>query len=123
MTYTVKQLSKLAGVSVRTLHYYDEIDLLKPFWLGDNDYRYYEAEAVFQLQQILFFRELDFSLREIKEIVDGPDFDLLAMLQAHRAGLQTRIIRLQGLIQTIDSTILHLSGEVNMNEKRILIIT
>lgn len=119
MTYTVKELSNLAGVSIRTLHYYDEIGLLEPSWYGDNNYRHYEEKEVFRLQQILFFRELGFSLKEIKEIIDGPDFDLLAMLQAHRVGILARINRLQSLIQTIDSTILQLTGDMNMNEKQL----
>lgn len=119
MSYTVKQLADLAGVSVRTLHYYDEIGLLKPSWVGENDYRYYEETAVLRLQQILFFRELDLSLQEIREILDRPDFDLVMMLGAHRAGLEARIQRLQGLIKTIDGTIHHLSGDVKMSEKRL----
>jgi DNA-binding transcriptional MerR regulator len=118
MTYTVKQLSDLAGVSVRTLHYYHEIGLLNPSRVGQNGYRYYEQEAVFRLQQILFLRELDLSLNEVKAIVDMPDFDLLAALQAHRDGLEIKIRRLRGLIKTIDSTILHLAGEVEMSEKQ-----
>ncbi len=59
MAYTVKHLSKIAGVSVRTLHYYDEIGLLNPSWLAENGYRYYDDDAVLRLQQILFYRELD----------------------------------------------------------------
>ena len=119
MVYTVKQLSDLAGVSVRTLHYYDEIDLLNPSWVGDNGYRYYEDDAVFHLQQILFFRELDLSLEEIKEIMEMPTFDMLPALEAHRGGLKSRISRLQKLIETIDSTILHLTGEMEMSEKQV----
>jgi len=119
MSYTVKQLSTLAGVSVRTLHYYDEIDLLKPSWVGENEYRHYEEEAVFRLQQILFFRELDLSLKEIKEIIDEPAFDLLAMLQTHQDGLEAKIRRLQGLVKTINSTILYLTGETEMSEKQL----
>lgn len=61
MAYTVKQVSDLAGVSIRTLHYYDEIGLLKPASHGENGYRYYDEQALLRLQQILFFRELDFS--------------------------------------------------------------
>jgi len=117
--YTVKQISDMAGVSVRTLHYYDEIDLLKPSRVGDNGYRYYEDDALLRLQQILFFRELDLSLEEIGEILEMPAFDLLAALEAHRAGLQARIRRLQGLIKTVDGTILHLTGETKMSQNQL----
>ncbi len=72
--YTVKQLAKLAGVSVRTLHYYDEIGLLKPSSVGGNGYRHYEEEALLKLQQILFYRELELSLDEIKAVVGRPGF-------------------------------------------------
>jgi DNA-binding transcriptional MerR regulator len=117
--YTVKQLSELAGVSIRTLHYYDEIELLKPSAVGDNGYRYYDEDAVYRLQQILFFREMDLGLLQIKDIVDSPDFDLVAALNQHRDALQAKIDRLQNLIQTVDSTIMHLVGEVEMSKKQL----
>lgn len=119
MAYTVKQISELAGVSVRTLHYYDEIGLLEPSWVGENGYRYYHDEAVFRLQQILFFRELDLSLDEIKTILDQPDFDLVRALQVHRAGIEAKIRRLNGLINTIDSTIMYFTGEVEMSKPKL----
>ena len=77
--YTVKQLSNLAGVSVRTLHYYDEIGLLKPSSVGKNGYRYYTDEALFRLQQILFFLEMDLGLPQIKEILEfyEPSLEVL----------------------------------------------
>jgi DNA-binding transcriptional MerR regulator len=80
MDYTVKQLADLAGVSARTLHYYDEIGLLKPAAHGENGYRYYDEAAVLRLQQIMFFRELDFSLNEIKDLIDRPSFDVTSAL-------------------------------------------
>jgi MerR family transcriptional regulator, thiopeptide resistance regulator len=116
-TYTVKQLSTLAGVSIRTLHYYDEISLLKPDAYGENGYRYYGEGALLRLQQILFFRELDFSLAEIQSILDRPDFDLLQALLVHRKTLRGRIERLERLVQTVDKTIQHLKGEVEMSNK------
>ena len=115
--YTVKQLSKLAGVSVRTLHYYDEIGLLKPSSLDDNGYRHYEEEAVLKLQQILFYREMDLSLDEIKGVVGHPDFDVLTALRSHKKALQGRVERLRHLIQTVDNTIDHLKGNESMNAK------
>jgi len=116
-TYTVKQLSNLAGVSIRTLHYYDEIGLLKPDAYGENGYRYYGEEALLRLQQVLFFRELDFSLAEIQAILNRPDFDLLHALQVHRKTLQGRVERLERLIHTVDKTIHHMKGETQMSKK------
>ena len=117
--YTVKQLSDLAGVSVRALHYYDEIGLLKPSSVGENGYRYYADDAVLRLQQIMFFRELDFSLSDIQVILDQPEFDVLDALNMHRQALQDRARRLNDLIQTVDSTILHLTGEMKMSKKKL----
>lgn len=115
--YTVKQLSKLAGVSIRTLHYYDQIGLLKPSSLGANGYRHYKEEALLKLQQILFYRELDLSLDEIKAVVSHPDFDVLTALRSHKEALLGRVERLNRLIQTIDNTIDHLKGNETMNVK------
>lgn len=117
MRYTVKQLAKLAGVTPRTLHYYDEIGLLPPSAHGQNGYRLYGDEALLQLQQILFYRELDFSLEQIKEILERPDFDLLNALQNHRAALLDRAGRLSTLIDTVDRTIQHLRGEGEISPK------
>jgi MerR family transcriptional regulator, thiopeptide resistance regulator len=115
--YTVKQLAKLAGVSVRTLHYYDEIGLLKPSSLGGNGYRHYEEEALLKLQQILFYRELELSLDEIKGIMNHPDFDVLTALRSHKEALQGRVERLKRLIQTVDNTIDQVKGNENMDAK------
>ena len=71
--YTVKQLANLAGVTVRTLHHYDEIGLLKPSAVGENGYRKYSAEALFRLQQIMFFREMDVDLPRIKQLIEQRD--------------------------------------------------
>jgi DNA-binding transcriptional MerR regulator len=119
MVYTVKQLSDLAGVSKRTLHYYDEIALLRPSSVGANGYRYYDDEAVYRLQQILFFREMGLSLGEIRAILDSPAFDLLDALQAHRAALHDRVRRLHDLIHTVDHTIASLMGEVEMSKEQL----
>ena len=117
--YTVKQLSNLAGVSVRTLHYYDEIGLLKPSSVEANGYRRYTDESLFRLQQILFYREMDLDLMKIKQIMEARDFDLVSALQSHRQTLQDKMDRLQTLIKTVDTTIMHLIGEVNMSKKKI----
>jgi len=116
--YTVKQFADLANVSIRTLHYYDEIGLLKPSLVGENGYRYYEDEALLRLQQILLFREMDLGLMQIKEIIERPEFDIVDTLRSHRTALQERIKRLQRLITTVDSTILYLVGDVDMSSKK-----
>ena len=116
--YTVKQLADLAGVSVRTLHYYDEIGLLTPPEVGANGYRYYDDESLLTLQQILFFREMDLSLSDIGKIVGAAGFDVLAALDAHREGIEARIRRLNRLIDTIDETMKYLRGNGTMSDKR-----
>ena len=88
--YSVKQLADLAGVTIRTLHHYDRIGLLKPSSVGENGYRQYREEALYRLQQILFYRELGMRLADIKNILEARDFDVLAALESHRAGLQAR---------------------------------
>jgi MerR family transcriptional regulator, thiopeptide resistance regulator len=114
---TVKQLASLAGVSVRTLHYYDEIELLKPDAIAGNGYRKYGEQAVLRLQQILFYREMDFPLETIRDLVTRPEFDVVRALQAHRTSLQVRSKRLDQLINTIDKTIEHLEGQREMNKE------
>lgn len=113
--YTVKQLARLAGVTVRTLHYYDEIGLLTPASVGENGYRYYAEADLFRLQQIRFFRELDLGLEQIKGILEAPDFDLVAALRVHRQALEQKIDRMQRLITTVDRTIMHLVGEMRIS--------
>jgi DNA-binding transcriptional MerR regulator len=117
MAYTVKQISKIAGVSVRTLHYYDEIGLLRPTSKASNGYRLYERGALIRLQQILFYRELDFSLKKIHRIMENPDFDLISALEDHKKALEDRIDRLESIIITVDDTIEHLKGKKTMTDK------
>ncbi len=116
--YTVKQLSQLAGITPRTLHYYDEIGLLTPSRVGDNGYRYYGEEALLRLQQILFYRELDMPLENIKTLMSRRDFDVMGALESHREALRQRIAHTQRLIETVDHTILHLKGKKRMSEKQ-----
>jgi DNA-binding transcriptional MerR regulator len=115
--YTVKQLSKLAGVTPRTLHHYDEIGLLKPSRVGENGYRYYGEESLLRLQQILFYRELGFPLEDIKKLMGRRDFDVVGALYGHKEALQNQVTRLNRLIHTVDNTINHLKGNVIMSEK------
>jgi len=115
--YTVKQLSSLAGVTPRTLHHYDQIDLLKPESVGENGYRYYGEKSLLRLQQILFYRELGFSLESIREMLGRPEFQILEALEDHRTSLQGRVRRLERLIQTVDDTIDYLKGKKTMSNK------
>jgi DNA-binding transcriptional MerR regulator len=117
MTYTINQLAKLSNVTTRTLRYYDQLDLLTPAQIGHNGYRYYNRENLLRLQQILFFRELDVPLKEIRVLIDNPDFDLVEALQNHRQALEKRAQRVQTLIETIDQTIATCKGEWIMSEK------
>lgn len=117
--YTVKQLAVLAGVTVRTLHYYDEIGLLQPANIGINGYRYYDDAAMLRLQQVLLYREFGMELMQIKDILDNPNFDLVTALRAHREVLQERIMRTENLIHTVDETIRHLEGEKPMSGKQL----
>lgn len=117
MAYTVKKLAKISGVSIRTLHWYDEIGLLKPAYYKANGYRYYEEEQLLLLQQILFFRELGFKLGDIQKMLTNSDFDKIKALCVHRNTLEETVKRMVKLIGTIDKTLLHLEGEQNMKEK------
>ena len=111
---TVKQVAKLSGVSVRALHHYDEIGLLKPASIGRNRYRYYGQDELLRLQQILLHRELDFPLGEIGVILDDPDFDQLAALHRQRDKLAGQAKRYARLVRTVDRTIASLKGDETM---------
>ena len=113
--YAVKQLAKLAGVSVRTLHLYDKMGLLKPSLRTSAGYRRYGRDELLRLQQILFYRELDFPLKQIQLILDDPQFDLLEALDGHQAALTVQRDRLNILMNTITKTIDHLKNETMNN--------
>ena len=115
--FTVKQLSKMAGVTPRTLHHYDEVGLLKPSRIGENGYRYYGEEALLKLQQILFYRELDLPLDEIRKLMGRRDFDVLKALESHKESLSKQQARLKRLLITVDNTIQHIKGEKIMSQK------
>jgi MerR family transcriptional regulator, thiopeptide resistance regulator len=117
MIYTVKQLAGLAGISVRTLHYYDDIGLLKPEYRSPNGYRQYGEDAIARLQQIMFFRDLDFSLDEIGKMLSQPGFDALEALKSHKVLLSKRADRIHELQATVDRTIKNLKGEGSMEIK------
>ena len=109
---TVKEISDLTGISVRTLHYYDEIGLLKPTEKSDAGYRLYDDKALETLQQILFFREFDISLKEIKAVLDNPSLERNQILQVQRKMLVTKKERMERLIASIDDI---LKGENKMD--------
>jgi MerR family transcriptional regulator, thiopeptide resistance regulator len=115
--FTVKKLADLAGISVRTLHYYDQIGLLKPGSYSQNGYRQYDEEDMVRLQQIMFFRELEFGLDEIKKIMSRPDFDVLVALQSHHILLAQKAARLNELLATVEKTIRKMKGEIQMEIK------
>jgi DNA-binding transcriptional MerR regulator len=115
--YTVKQLARLSGVSVRTLHHYDEIGLLKPAFTGENRYRYYGREELLRLQDILVYRELGVPLGEIARLLEVKDRDRVAILIEHRAILAERLKRSRQLLRTIDRTIAELNGDGTMKDK------
>jgi len=119
MAYTVKKLSELSGVTIRTLHFYEEIGLLKPAYHGSNGYRYYEEKELLQLQQILFFKELGFSLKQIQKVLGRGDFDQLSALYSHRKSLNQEWEKIGQLLKTIDKTIKHLKGKKKMKDKEI----
>ena len=99
---TISQVAKITGISTRTLQYYDEIDLLKPSETTDSGYRLYNDEALEKLQQILFFKELGFQLKEIKEILEKPDFDKIKAFKKQKELLYLRRNRTDRLISLLD---------------------
>ena len=117
--YSVKQLARLAGVSVRTLHVYDKLGLLTPHVRTDAGYRYYGEPELLRLQQILFYKELDLSLKAIAEILDDPGFDLVEALTGHKTALIARRHRLDLLLHTIDNTIDHLKNKTMSNFEKL----
>ena len=100
MGYTVKQVARMSGVSVRTLHFYDETGLLKPARHGASGYRIYEERRLLALQQILFYRELGFQLKQIDGILGRSDFETIAALESHRKVLHGNLARTRTLLET-----------------------
>ena len=99
---SISQVAKLTGISIRTLQYYDEIDLLKPSKLTSSGYRLYDENTLQILQQILFFKELGFSLKEIKEILENPDFDRIAAFKKQKELFLLKRNRINRLIQLLE---------------------
>ncbi|MDZ5471593.1 MerR family transcriptional regulator [Bacillus sp. 31A1R] len=117
MHYKIKEIADLIGVSVRTLHHYDDIGLLKPETITSAGYRLYTSHNLERLQQILFFKEIGFNLQEIKEVLDSPNFDRRTALLEHKQILQKKRSRLDEMIQTVEKTIQSIEGGIKMENK------
>ncbi|NLY53192.1 MAG: MerR family transcriptional regulator [Firmicutes bacterium] len=116
MEYTVQRLSSLAGVSPRTIRYYDEVGLLRPCRINSSGYRIYGPAEVDRLQQIMFYRELGVGLKAIKEIIDAPSFDIKAALLEHRARLLAKRAQLDQLIANVEKTLAQAEGRIRMTD-------
>ena len=116
MEYTVQKLGLMAGISTRTLRYYDEIGILKPARINSSGYRIYGQAEVDKLQQILFYRELGVSLENIKDIVNDPSFDCLKALGEHREKLIEKRKQLDLLIANVDKSIASLERKISMTD-------
>lgn len=117
MEYTIKALADLAGVTPRTLRWYDREGLLRPLRTTEAGYRIYGPQEVNRLQDILFYRELGLELAAIRQILDDPAFDRQAALQSHLRELEARRARLDGLILTVQKTIDETRGGVKMSDR------
>ncbi|WP_313152281.1 MerR family transcriptional regulator [Lacrimispora sp.] len=117
MEYTINKLAKLAGVSTRTLRYYDELGLLSPARVSSNGYRIYGQKEIDRLQQILFYRELGVSLEEIRNILASKDFDGLSALESHLTALLARREQLNLLVANVEKTIKTMKGEMIMSDQ------
>ncbi|WP_312702132.1 MerR family transcriptional regulator [Sedimentibacter sp.] len=117
MEYTIKKLGSLAGISTRTLRYYDEIGILKPARINSSGYRIYGEKEIDILQQILFYRELGVNLEDINKIITSPDFDEAATLKQHYNELLARRQQLDALIHNVEKTIFSKEGRIKMSDK------
>lgn len=116
MKYTIKKLAELAGVSTRTLRYYDQIGLLKPEEVNKSNYRIYDEKNVNKLQQIMFYRSLSFPLNQIKQLLDDPNFSRLQALEDQRKMLKDKQVEIERLLTNIDQTIKDYHGEIKMTD-------
>lgn len=117
MEYTIKKLAEIAGVSTRTLRYYDEIGLLKPCRINSSGYRIYGEKEVDILQQILLYRSIDIKLEDIHNIITNPDFDIYEALIEHHKNLILKRNQLDKIILTVEKTIEHNKGDGKMSNK------
>ena len=117
MEYTIQKLDLMAGVSTRTLRYYDEVGILKPLRISSSGYRIYGKEEVSTLQQILFFKQLGVGLKEIGEIITSPEFNKLKALKEHRTKLLEQRFQISLLINNVEESINEIEGSHKMKDK------
>ena len=117
MRYKVKEVANMVGISVRTLHHYDLIGLLKPKSISPAGYRLYSDHDLERLQQVLFFKELGFSLEQTKEIIISPDFDRKQALKTHKELLTAKRKRLDEIIRLVEHTIQSIEGDIEMDKR------
>lgn len=117
MEYTIKALAKISNISTRTLRYYHEIGLLKPKRINSSGYRIYGKNEVELLQKILFYKEINFELKEIKEAINNPNFDFISTLINHKKLILKEQSRLSKLLENINNTLEHIKGDYNMPDK------
>lgn len=117
MEYKIKELAELSGVSTRTLRYYDQIGLLRPMRAAENGYRLYTSQQLDRLQEILFYRELGFSLEEIRDLLDSSVYDREQSMKRHLAALKQRQGQLSLLIHTVEQSLREMKGEIVMSDK------
>ncbi len=118
MEYSIQQLSRLAGVTTRTLRWYDQLGLLKPSRVAESGYRYYGPAEVDRLQHILYYRALGVGLARIRECLDDPSFDRLTALRSHLSALEQEQARLEALIQSVKDTIRAEERKETMNDEQ-----
>ncbi|MCY7945776.1 MerR family transcriptional regulator [Bacillus atrophaeus] len=117
MLYQVKEVADMTGISIRTLHHYDHIQLLKPASVTESGYRQYSDADLERLQQILFFREIGFRLEEIKKMIDHPEFNREAALRSQKEILLKKKLRLENMIQTVERTMAAIEGREIMSKQ------
>lgn len=117
MSYKINQIAEMAGITIRTLRYYDKIGLLIPSARSEAGYRLYSADDLERLQQILFFRELDFSLAGIQELMNNPSYDRTEALAMQIDWLNKKAAHYSKLARLAQTTLKHLEGGVKMTEK------
>jgi MerR family transcriptional regulator, thiopeptide resistance regulator len=114
---TVKELAALAGITVRTLHHYDEIGLLRPSARTDSGYRLYDHDDLLRLQQVLVWRELGFSLADVAALLDDPGYDLVGALESQRAGLAARVDELALVLKRVEAALVEAQGGEPVEEE------
>ncbi len=119
MKLSVKELANLSGVTVRTLHLYDQIGLLTPPIRTEARYRWYGEKELLRLQQILFYRELGLPLKEITEILDDPGFDIIQALESHQRELKSKKKKISEMLKTIEITMLNLKEKKMSNHEEL----